>query len=175
MLTRRRVACFFLFPTPHFLKKCIIKALAAAPSCRKGYLVVNNSKLRCACLSAPEKGSSMCVSLHWGALWDCFNQKENAPFFLSHFLWSFHSHAPFLPPSLVTACQRPQGRGWGETAGFGEDRVPVPSVIKSWVSRLLISQWGLSIKSLKAHASFTSPTVHTKLKHRDCRLAQVAG
>lgn len=54
---------------PLFLKKCIIKALAAAPSCRKGYLVVNNSKICCACLSAPEKKEAACVLVCTGELY----------------------------------------------------------------------------------------------------------
>lgn len=88
---------FLSLPYPFFQKKCIIKALAVAPSCRKRYLVVNNSKLCCACLSAPrKKGSSVCVSLHLGALWDCFNQKRRKCFFsLSHLLWCLYHMHPY--------------------------------------------------------------------------------
>lgn len=64
MLTKKKSDMFLSLPytpPPIFLKKCIIKALTAAPSCRKGYLVVNNLKICYACLSVPEKKEAACV------------------------------------------------------------------------------------------------------------------
>lgn len=58
----------------------------------------------------------MCVSLHWGALWDCFNQKEeNASFpSLTFFGVCLHMNtAAFSCDSLLAPSgQRVRGDGW---------------------------------------------------------------
>lgn len=111
------MTCFFLFPTPLFLEKCIIKALAAAPSCRKGYLVVNNSKICCACLSAPEKKEAACVLVCTGELYgNASVRKKEMLFFPSlslEFAFKCTLTAAFSRNSLLAPSgQRVRGDGW---------------------------------------------------------------
>lgn len=65
---------------------------------------------------ARKKGSSMCVSLHWGALWKCFSQKEENDFPLSlslEFAFTCALTAAFSRNSLpATSGQRVRGDGW---------------------------------------------------------------
>lgn len=70
---------------------------------------------------------------------------------------------------LAPSGQRVRGDGW-----VWWDGVSVPSVIISWVSRLLIfiSQSGLSIKSLKAQGFFTSPTHEAETLRLQIRAGQ---